>query len=134
MTNAAPGLFLPTPNSVKACANAIFRAAGFSYRIPASHASAPLGLQAIRKTRNSSIMFQRPLLHLITRTSLVAQITAGLVAGILLALLLPQAADNVSILGELFVTALKAVAPVLVFFLVTSAIANQKQGQPTHIR
>lgn len=79
-------------------------------------------------------MFQRPLLHLITRTSLVAQITAGLVAGILLALLLPQAADNVSILGDLFVTALKAVAPVLVFFLVTSAIANHKQGQPTHIR
>ena len=30
--------------------------------------------------------------------------------------------------------ALKAVAPVLVFVLVTSSLANHKRGQPTHIR
>src|SRR5690606_20043956 len=58
----------------------------------------------------------------------------GLVAGILLALLLPQAVPHVGLLGELFIAALKAVAPVLVFLLVISAIASHQQGQPTHIR
>ena len=38
------------------------------------------------------------------------------------------------VLGQLFVKALKAVAPVLVFVLVAAAIAGHKQGQPTHIR
>ena len=79
-------------------------------------------------------MIQRPLLQLFTRTSLVAQIFIGLVAGILLALFLPQAAPQAGLLGELFIAALKAVAPVLVFLLVTSAIASHPQGQPTHIR
>ena len=79
-------------------------------------------------------MIQRPLLQLFTRTSLVAQIFVGLVAGVLLALLLPQATGPAGLLGDLFISALKAVAPVLVFFLVASAIANHSQGQPTHIR
>ncbi|HTN32329.1 MAG TPA: serine/threonine transporter SstT [Pseudomonas sp.] len=79
-------------------------------------------------------MTQRPFLQLFTRTSLVAQIFVGLVAGVLLALFLPQATDSVGLLGDLFISALKAVAPVLVFFLVTSAIASHRQGQPTHIR
>ena len=35
-------------------------------------------------------------------------------------------AEAVGLLGTLFVSALKAVAPVLVFFLVTSALANAK--------
>ena len=60
-------------------------------------------------------MIQRPLLQLFTRTSLVVQIFIGLVAGILLALLLPQAVPHVGLLGELFIAALKAVAPVLVW-------------------
>ncbi|WP_375740482.1 serine/threonine transporter SstT [Pseudomonas boanensis] len=67
-------------------------------------------------------------------TSLVTRIIIGLVAGILLALFSPEAARSVSLLGNLFVSALKAVAPVLVFILVTSAIANHKQGERTHIR
>lgn len=79
-------------------------------------------------------MIQRPFLQLFTRTSLVTQIFVGLVAGVLLALFLPQATDSVGLLGDLFISALKAVAPVLVFFLVTSAIASHRQGQPTHIR
>ncbi|MCQ4241945.1 serine/threonine transporter SstT [Stutzerimonas stutzeri] len=69
-----------------------------------------------------------------SRISLVAQIVIGLVAGILLAWLFPEAARSVSLLGDLFVAALKAVAPVLVFVLVTASLANHKQGQPTHIR
>jgi serine/threonine transporter len=79
-------------------------------------------------------MIHRPLLQLITRTSLVLQIAIGLIAGILLALLVPQATDEVGFLGSLFISALKAVAPILVFILVASAIANHKPGQPTHIR
>ena len=73
-------------------------------------------------------------IRFISRTSLVAQIVAGLVAGALLALLLPGAAKSVALLGDLFVQALKAVAPILVFVLVTSSLANHKRGQPTHIR
>ncbi len=69
-----------------------------------------------------------------SRISLVAQIVTGLVAGGLLAWLFPEAARSVSLLGDLFVAGLKAVAPVLVFALVTASLANHKQGQPTHIR
>lgn len=79
-------------------------------------------------------MILRPLVQLLNRTSLVLQIAIGLVAGIALALLAPQATDEVGFLGTLFISALKAVAPVLVFILVGSAIANHKPGQPTHIR
>ncbi len=79
-------------------------------------------------------MIFRPLFQLLNRTSLVLQIVIGLLAGIDLALLFPQATDEVGFLGNLFITALKAVAPVLVFMLVASAIANHKPGQPTHIR
>lgn len=69
-----------------------------------------------------------------SRVSLVTQIIIGLVAGCLLAWLLPEAARSLSWLGDLFVSGLKAVAPVLVFTLVTASLATHKQGQPTHIR
>jgi len=75
-----------------------------------------------------------PLLRIFTRTSLVLQILIGLIAGIALALLLPQAASSVGLLGDVFVSALKAVAPVLVFVLVAASIANHQQGQQSHIR
>ena len=74
-------------------------------------------------------MILRPLVQLLNRTSLVLQIAIGLVAGIALALLAPQATDEVGFLGTLFISALKAVAPVLVFILVASAIANHKPGR-----
>jgi serine/threonine transporter len=77
---------------------------------------------------------QHPLLQILNRTSLVLQIFIGLLAGIALALFLPQAAASVSFLGTVFVSALKAVAPVLVFVLVAASIANHQQGQQTHIR
>jgi len=69
-----------------------------------------------------------------SRISLVTQIITGLVAGCLLAVLLPEAARSLSWMGDLFVASLKAVAPVLVFVLVTTSLATHKQGQPTHIR
>ncbi|TWI55733.1 serine/threonine transporter [Pseudomonas duriflava] len=75
-----------------------------------------------------------PFLNRLMHSSLVTQILIGLVAGILLALIAPSAAAATGFIGTVFVTALKAVAPVLVFVLVASSIANHKQGQPTHIR
>ena len=77
---------------------------------------------------------QRPLLQIFNRTSLVLQIFIGLLAGIALVLLWPEAASRVSFLGTVFVSALKAVAPVLVFILVTASIANHQRDQQTHIR
>jgi serine/threonine transporter len=48
--------------------------------------------------------------------------------------LFPAATPNVAILGTLFISALKAVAPVLVFILVIAAISNHKPGEATHVR
>lgn len=68
------------------------------------------------------------------RTSLVARIAIGLVLGIALAGLAPGAALSVAILGQLFVTALKGVAPLLVFVLVIASVASHQHGQETHMR
>lgn len=59
------------------------------------------------------------------QASLVKQILVGLVLGIALGLTAPEAAKSVSFLGTVFVTALKGVAPILVFVLVMSSITNQ---------
>lgn len=88
----------------------------------------------LSKLRDAPMSDVPRFIRFISRTSLVAQIVVGLVAGALLALLLPAAAKSVALLGDLFVQALKAVAPILVFVLVTSSLANHKRGQPTHIR
>ncbi len=75
-----------------------------------------------------------PILRILNRTSLVSQIVIGLIAGIALALLAPAIARDLAFLGKVFVSALKAVAPVLVFVLVMASIANHRHGQQTHIR
>lgn len=74
------------------------------------------------------------LLRHIMHGSLVKQILVGLIAGVLLAWWSTDYANAVGILGSLFVSALKAVAPLLVLMLVMSSIASHKQGQKTHIR
>lgn len=66
--------------------------------------------------------------------SLVKQISIGLLIGIILAVAVPGVAKPVVILGSLFVGALKAIAPVLVLFLVMSAIAHHKSGQQTNMK
>lgn len=68
------------------------------------------------------------------RTPLVGQIFVGLLLGVALALFAPDAARSVAVVGDIFISALKAVAPVLVFVLVAAAIASHQKGQPTHIR
>ena len=75
-----------------------------------------------------------------TSLGLVTQIAIGLVLGILVGVLVRNtaAADAVveigAIFGSLFVGALKAVAPILVFALVISAISQHRSGNPTNIR
>ncbi|OPJ64441.1 serine/threonine transporter SstT [Clostridium oryzae] len=66
--------------------------------------------------------------------SLVKRIIIGLIVGIILAVTVPETAKPVVILGSLFVGALKAIAPVLVFFLVMSAISQHKSGHQTNMR
>jgi serine/threonine transporter len=68
------------------------------------------------------------------KLSLVKRIIAGLIIGIILAVTVPDAAKPVTIFGALFVGALKAIAPMLVFFLVASAISQHKKGQQTNMK
>ena len=70
----------------------------------------------------------------ILRLGLIPQIVIGIAAGGLLALFTPGIASDVALLGQLFIAALQAVAPILVFVLVAAAIAAHQAGQPTHIR
>lgn len=62
-----------------------------------------------------------------TGTSLVLRILCGLVIGAVLGLIVPQW-TGIGILGHIFVSALKAIAPVLVAFLVASSIAKAQGG------
>ena len=67
--------------------------------------------------------------------SLIKRILVGLVIGVLLSFVVPVESDNealaglsqfIVLLGNLFVSALKGVAPVLVFFLVINALCSAK--------
>lgn len=64
---------------------------------------------------------------LYTQSPLILRIAVGLVIGILLGLFLPQA-SGVAVLGTVFVGALKAIAPVLVFVLVVASLAGAGEG------
>ena len=59
--------------------------------------------------------------------SLIKRILCGMIIGIILALIIPQA-TIIGTLGTLFVNALMAIAPVLVFVLVTTALARTVTG------
>lgn len=74
--------------------------------------------------------------NLVTRwneISLVKRIICGLIIGIVLGLVAPQA-TALSLLGNLFVGALKAIAPILVLFLVMSALAKHQEGKQTNMK
>ena len=79
-------------------------------------------------------MFFKNLLNAWNRISLVKQIIIGLIIGIVLAVAFPTQLSGITIFGSLFVGALKAVAPVLVFFLVMAAISHHKAGQKTNMK
>lgn len=74
------------------------------------------------------------LLYIWNKLSLVKQIIIGLITGIILSLTIPEKVKGISIFGNLFVGALKSVAPVLVLFLVMSAICQHKSGKKTNMK
>ena len=66
--------------------------------------------------------------------SLVKRIFVGLIIGIILAVTVPTQVSGITIFGSLFVGALKAIAPILVFFLVMSAISGHREGTETNMK
>ena len=66
-------------------------------------------------------------LSFLSRLSLPQRIVIGLVIGTLLGLLLSNA-SWIGIFGSLFVGALKAIAPVLVFILVVASLSRSQTG------
>ncbi|MBA6225109.1 MULTISPECIES: serine/threonine transporter SstT [unclassified Colwellia] len=66
--------------------------------------------------------------------NIVNQIIIAIILGIALALVAPAIAQSFSMLGSLFVSALKAVAPILVLALVASSIANQKPNSDANLK
>lgn len=75
-----------------------------------------------------------PLLNAVNRIGLVPQIIIGLMLGVLVGTISPKAGLGAGLLGELFVGALKAVAPVLVFVLVTAALVQYRKGGEAKIK
>lgn len=59
--------------------------------------------------------------------SLITRIVIGLVLGAILGIAAPKA-TVIALLGDLFVGALRSVAPILVFVLVMSSLANAKES------
>jgi len=68
------------------------------------------------------------------RISLVKRIIIGMLIGIIFALTIPDAMQWISIFGSLFVSALKAVAPILVLFIVLHAISKHRSGHQTNMK
>ena len=68
------------------------------------------------------------------RIGLVPLIIIGLVLGILIGWLAPSAGIALGLLGTLFVGALKAVAPILVFALVIAAVSSHRQGSEVYVK
>lgn len=79
-------------------------------------------------------MLAKTLFQTVNQISLIWQIVIGLVIGAIIGQFFPAIAPTIGILGDLFVGALKAVAPFLVFILVTAAIAQHNEGAETNIK
>ncbi|WP_441002620.1 serine/threonine transporter SstT [Pseudocolwellia agarivorans] len=65
---------------------------------------------------------------------LVSQIIIAIILASIFATIAPEIAQSFAVLGQLFVNALKAVAPVLIFVLVMSSIANQKLNSDANLK
>jgi len=73
-------------------------------------------------------------LNRIKSLGLVSQIIIAIFFGVIIALTAPDIAKSLSFFGSLFVGGLKAVAPILVFVLVASSIANQKTNSDANLK
>ncbi|MDR0299989.1 MAG: serine/threonine transporter SstT [Streptococcaceae bacterium] len=67
------------------------------------------------------------------KLSFIQQVLVGIIIGALFGVFLPHW-TFLSILGDLFMGALKAIAPLLVFFLITASLSKHQKGKRTHIR
>lgn len=74
------------------------------------------------------------MLEFFSRLSLVTKNIIAIILGIGVALLFPTVTPYLSLFGELFIKALKSVAPILVFVLVLSSIANFQVGHSANLR
>src|SRR5699024_6191832 len=70
--------------------------------------------------------YMRRIFNFINNYSLIQQIIVGLLLGIIIGFTSKTASATVAIFGEIFVNGLKAIAPVLVFFLIMAAIAKYR--------
>lgn len=75
----------------------------------------------------------RNLIRRWNEVSLVKRILCGLLLGTVLGIIIPQA-SIIILFGNLFVGALKAVAPLLVLFLVMSALCKHQAGKQTNMK
>ena len=75
----------------------------------------------------------RSLIAMYQRIRLVPLII-GLVLGVLIGWLAPSIGTAIGLLGTLFVGALKAVAPILVFVLVMAAISQHRSGNEVYVK
>ncbi len=66
-------------------------------------------------------------------TSLIIRILAGLILGVILGMVVPWA-TGIAVLGDVFVGALKAIAPILVFVLIIAALANANHNVGSRFR
>lgn len=74
------------------------------------------------------------ILSTVFRGNLIVQISVGILLGVVLYFVAPGLAGSAMVFGDLFVDALRAVAPILVFVLVASAIANQAADQRANLK
>ena len=77
--------------------------------------------------------FFRSIFQLWTKSNLMLRLLGGIILGTILALLVPNIA-GISMLGTLFVGALKSIAPILVAVLVASSISRANQGLGSRFR
>ena len=70
----------------------------------------------------------------LNRISLIKQILVGLIIGIVVAMAFPAAGKELALLGVIFVGALKGIAPVLVFVLVSAALSRKQEDHESNIK
>ncbi|MDF2486662.1 MAG: sodium:dicarboxylate symporter family protein [Herbinix sp.] len=75
----------------------------------------------------------KSILYAWNKLGLIQRILIGMVIGLILGLTIPQFAV-VGILGNMFVGALKAIAPILVFVLVMSSLASAKSETKSNMK
>lgn len=68
----------------------------------------------------------------IRKMSLIQKIMIGIIIGTTLGFMVPEW-TFISVLGELFVGSLKAIAPLLVFVLIVASLAKQTTGSKTYV-